>query len=160
MKVICEHFPDFWSKCLINQVFRSALKILGQDNSLLTIEVAFVSGEQIRQLNNVNRQIDKETDVLSFPFLNLFAGEKVDSIKFANEIDCKKINLGSIAICTDIAKRQAEELGHSYKRELSFLALHGLLHLLGFDHIKECDEEVMTLISEKILNKNKIFRRK
>jgi len=67
--------------------------------------------------------------------------------------------LGDIAICRKLAKEQAKSFGHSFKREVCFLALHGFLHILGFDHLTEDDENEMNQISEKILNVNKIRRK-
>jgi len=91
------------------------------------LSLSFVSGEEIRGLNNMYRQKDTPTDVLSFP----------DSM--------------DIVICVEVAKRQAEEYGHSLERELAFLTVHGLLHLLGYDHCRPEDEAVMLKIQEEIL---------
>ena len=75
--------------------------------------------------------------------LSEFESEKVDGLLF----------LGDIVICKDVAKRQAKEYGHSLKREVCFLALHSLLHLLGYDHIEKDEEKEMMAVAEKILNK-------
>jgi len=66
--------------------------------------------------------------------------------------------LGSIMICRERAKEQAEEYGHSYARELGFLACHGLLHLLGYDHIESSDEEIMTSLQRRIMKRAKLNR--
>ena len=81
------------------------------------------------------------------------------------EFECERdmngeLFIGDIAICKRVASRQAKEFGHSFKREETFLALHGLLHLLGYDHLNEEDEKIMMSTAEKILDTHKINRGK
>lgn len=98
------------------------------------VAVSFVSAEEIQEINRNYRDKDSVTDVISFA---MEEGEE----EFEDPTDIRV--LGDIIICTDRAKEQAEEYGHSYERELGFLALHGLLHLLGYDHMNEADEKKM-----------------
>lgn len=109
--------------------------------------VIIVSDEYIHKLNLEYRHIDRVTDVISFALL--------DDDSFI-DLDFKV--LGDIYISIDTAKKQAESYGHSLKRELSFLAIHGLLHLLGYDHIEKEDEKEMFDLQELILNEAKIER--
>lgn len=109
------------------------------------ISVSIVSKELIHQINNDYRHIDKETDVISFAFLD---NEDRDAL-LQKEGD---VVLGDIYICLEVAKEHAEEYGHSLDRELRFLFVHGLLHLLGYDHMKKEDEEIMFPLQEKILS--------
>lgn len=90
------------------------------------VSITFCDNEKIRELNKKFRNIDKATDVLSFP---LFDNENDDA--FFPEAD---LMLGDIVISLEKAKMQAEEFGHSYERETAFLAVHSMLHLLGYDH--------------------------
>jgi len=100
------------------------------------VSITFCDNEKIRELNKKFRNIDKATDVLSFP---LFDEDSHDS--FVPEIDCM---LGDIVISLERAKAQAEEFGHSYERETAFLAVHSVLHLLGYDHeLSEADDADM-----------------
>lgn len=119
------------------------------------VEVVFCSEEEIRTLNYDNRGIDAVTDVLSFPALSLSYGKykPFNAQNYPIDInpDSGKVFLGSIAVCREVAKRQAEEYGHSYQRETGYLFLHGLLHLLGFDHIDESDKAAMRKAEEEIL---------
>ena len=117
------------------------------------------SEEEIREINRDFRDKDAVTDVISFP---LIADEKTGIIAknlkkyaVASNIDpaTKNLNLGDIYICLKRAKEQANEFGHSIDREISFLALHGLLHLMGYDHIDDYDKCVMRLKEEEILSK-------
>ncbi len=103
--------------------------------------VIFVSDEEIQKINREYRGIDKVTDVISFAFLD---NESVyDPIKI----------LGDIYICIPKMMEQAKSYGHSEKRELSFLVVHGLLHLLGYDHTKSLeDEKIMFQKQDDILN--------
>lgn len=109
--------------------------------------VIIVDKSKIQYLNKEYRNIDKVTDVISF------ALEDDDTYK----LDDYRM-LGDIYICIEKAKEQASEYGHSFKREISFLAIHGLLHLLGYDHLEKSDEEVMFKKQEEVLNKYGIKR--
>lgn len=109
------------------------------------VSVTFVDNKFIHELNRDYRHIDRPTDVISFAFLD-------DEEDRANKIKNKGIVvLGDIYISIEKAKEQAEEYGHSLKRELSFLFVHGLLHLLGYDHMTPEDEKVMFALQDEIL---------
>ena len=109
--------------------------------------IIFVEDDEIHDLNKNYRNVDRVTDVISF------ALEDNDDIGYG---DIRM--LGDIYICIPQMKRQALEYGHSEKRELSFLAVHGLLHLLGYDHMTKEDEEVMFGLQELILDGENIKR--
>lgn len=120
----------------------------------LSAEIVFVDGEEIRRLNRETRGNDSVTDVLSYPSLDGIKGKKLKKRNFPADIDEDgNIFLGSIAICTERAKEQAEEYGHSYERELHYLATHGLWHLLGYDHMTEEDKREMRPREEAVLKK-------
>jgi len=114
------------------------------------ISVSFVDNEFIHKMNREYRNIDRPTDVISFAFL--------DNIENKNELLFSKemVTLGDIYISIDKAKEQAEAYGHPLKRELCFLFVHGLLHLLGYDHMKKEDEDIMFPLQEEILKKEGI----
>ena len=109
--------------------------------------VIIVDNKKIHEINKEYRNIDRETDVISF------ALEDDKSIS-----DSPIRVLGDIYISIDKAKDQAKEYGHSLKRELCFLTTHGFLHLLGYDHMKKEDEEIMFPLQEKILNEYGVSR--
>lgn len=100
--------------------------------------VSFVGPVVIRRENRNARRIDRITDVLSFPMLDMTDGQTVRRITDADVDDPgsaqRRLFLGDILICIDQASRQAIEYGHSLEREIAFLALHGMLHLFGYDH--------------------------
>lgn len=109
-------------------------------NVKLAVEFVFVDGEEIRLLNADNRGIDRVTDVLSFPSLDGIKGLALKKQDFSCDIDENgNLFIGSIVVCCERAKEQAEEYGHSYHRELHYLLVHGIMHCLGYDH--ETDEE-------------------
>ena len=142
---------------LISQIYNQALIQTKNNLQDLMISISFVSKNKIRKLNKEHRQIDKVTDVLSFPMLNIVYPQKL--IEFEEERNPDgTLFLGDIVICHKIAKLQAKFYNHSKEREIGFLALHGLLHLLGYDHIQKEDEEIMTKESEDILQSLNIKR--
>lgn len=102
--------------------------------------IIIVGLDKIHELNKEYRNIDRPTDVISF------ALEDDDTFNVAGYR-----MLGDIYICLDKTREQAIEYGHSFKRELSFLAVHGLLHLLGYDHMTKEDEEIMFKKQEEVL---------
>lgn len=157
MKINFIYFKCFCIKNKIKKIFNSAVSHLNFGGFSVNLKLCSLS--EIRELNNKFRNIDKETDVLSFPNLN-FVDKKIDTKTLSEELDQDTglVSLGDIVICKEIAKRQAKEYGHSYKREICFLALHGLLHLIGYDHeIKEQEEEMMAK-AESILKEHKVIR--
>ncbi len=110
--------------------------------------VIIVDNEAIKKINSEYRHIDRETDVISF------ALEDEETLVNPSGVRI----LGDIYISIDKVRSQALEYGHSFKRELSFLAVHGLLHLLGYDHMTKEDEEKMFKKQEEVLSSNGILR--
>ena len=108
------------------------------------VSVSLIDNEKIHDINKQYRNIDRPTDVISFAFLD---GEGLDVKKLKGNVV-----LGDIYISIDKALEQAKEYGHDDKREFCFLFVHGLLHLLGYDHMKKEDEEIMFPLQEEILN--------
>ena len=133
---------DYDFKELFNEVIKiTMLKLkLEQDYDL---SVSFIDDKQIRVINRDYRHIDKSTDVISFAML--------DSQDFVVQ-DNSDLDLGDIFISVETANKQAKALNQSVNREISFLFIHGLLHLLGYDHQKEEAEKVMIQLQEEILN--------
>ena len=113
----------------------------------IVCSVIIVDNKKIHEINKEYRNIDRETDVISFA---------LEDDK--NITDSPIRVLGDIYISIDKAKQQANEYGHSLKRELCFLATHGFLHLLGYDHMKKEDEDIMFPLQEKILNEYGVGR--
>lgn len=109
------------------------------------ISLSFVTNEEIHQINRQFRNVDAPTDVLSFPQLTFEEGEEAD----VNENG--EIVLGDIIISVERAKEQAEEYGHGLKREIAFLTVHSMLHLLGYDHMEKDEEEDMFRRQKEIL---------
>ena len=133
------------------KLFETAGRILGEDFSKVNVSVNFVSEGEIKDLNNKFRQIDKVTDVLSFPNLEKSYFQKLTEFDGERNPDDGILFFFFIVICKKVAKKQAKDYRHGAKREICFLALHGLLHLLGFDHIKEEEERLMKAASEDTL---------
>lgn len=127
---------------LYNRLLEKTLKMLDVTTNCL-MSVTFVDKDQIHEINKTYRNIDRPTDVISFAFLD---DEKEKNIKGDFPLD-----LGEIYICYEVANENRKSYGNSLKRELAFLFVHGLLHLLGYDHMTKEEEEVMFPLQEKIL---------
>lgn len=129
----------------LKKVIKRTLKHENVKNVYFSI--IFVAESEIQKINKEYRGIDKVTDVISF------------ALEDNSDIVYQDIRvLGDIYICIPRMLEQAESYGHSIKRELSFLTVHGLLHLLGYDHMKKEDEEKMFALQELILNEEGITR--
>ena len=119
----------------------------------LCVEFVFVDGEEIRRLNREMRSVDKVTDVLSFPSLDGIKGQAIRGAEHPYDLDEEgNLLIGSVAICLDRAREQAEEYGHSFERELHYLIVHGAMHCLGYDHIADADKTEMRAEEEQVLS--------
>ncbi len=136
---------------VVQKVLTECFKVEVLENSKLYISITLTNPENIRKLNNEYRNIDKETDVLSFP---MFEKEEIDSIRNFEYEEA----LGDIIISIERVKEQAEEYGHSFERELAYMVVHGFYHLMGEDHIEEDDKKIMREKEEKVLSKLNILR--
>ncbi len=146
MIVNFNNFGDKNLKQKITEIYEIALKET-HNKSNVVIDVTIVGRNTIRELNKEHRNVDRVTDVLSFPLLE---NEELKSDLMHDENI--QTELGDIVICKSRAIEQAKEYGHSLERELCFLALHGFLHVLGYDHMQKEDEMVMFPLQDKILN--------
>lgn len=129
--------------------------ILGQegiDEDGAEVSVSFVTPEEIKKLNSEYRNVDSVTDVLSFPQF-----ENVEELIDAEE-NTGVAELGDVVICMDRAKSQAEEFGHPLKREVIYLFVHSILHLLGYDHMEEDEKKVMRAREEEVMGELGIVR--
>ena len=125
----------------------------------LSLEVVIVDEGEIRRLNSEIRNIDKVTDVLSFPSLDNIRGATLSKKRYPTELDEDgNLFIGSIAVCDKRCREQAEEYGHSYERELNYLITHGVFHLLGYDHETAEDKAEMRQREERVLAKLNLKR--
>ena len=134
-----EKYEDIYL-CLLGKTFNH----LGLKCDAI-LSVTFVDNKFIHKLNKEYRNVDRPTDVISFAFLD---GDEQRDTKLHGD---GPVPLGDIYISVEKAKEQAEEYGHPLERELSFLFVHGLLHLLGYDHMTKEDEAVMFKLQDEIL---------
>ena len=129
----------------LKEVINHTLEVMDAKESIFTI--IFVTKEEIHELNKQYRGVDRVTDVISF------------ALEDVNDVSLTDVRvLGDIYICIDRMKEQALEYNHSETRELSFLTVHGLLHLLGYDHQTKEEEEIMFNLQRKILSDLNINR--
>ena len=138
----------------IKKVIEKCFEEEGLTNSKLTITITLTTPQEIRKINKEYRNIDKETDVLSFP---MYEKEELDR-KIAKKDFTHEDILGDVIISIKKVQDQAVEYGHSFERELSYMVVHGFYHLMGYDHIEERDKEIMRPKEDKILNLLNITR--
>lgn len=129
-------------------------------NKDIELSISFVTDEEIKELNKMHRNKNKATDVLSFPMLEYNEGEffkDLSSVRIEEERDMTTcfVNLGDIVVSLETIKRQAKEFHTTFKKELCLMVIHSMLHLMGYDHIKKCDEKIMFSKQEEILSKVK-----
>jgi len=128
---------------LIEKVIETTLRMEGMTLDY-EVSVSFVTNEEIRDLNKQYRNMDRETDVLSFPFDDEFeTGTRI---------------LGDIVLSVEKAMDQAEDFGHSVERELAYLTAHSTLHLIGYDHLSEDDKLEMRQREKAIMKELQIFK--
>lgn len=116
------------------------------------VSMSIVSGETIQGMNREFRQMDRITDVLSFPLIEYEGKTAAEGVRQGEQNpDTQEVCLGDIVLCYTRAEEQAKEYGHSLQRELAFLTVHSMLHLLGYDHMEPEEEAVMLQKQKKIL---------
>ena len=139
---------------IVKKVLEQCFKEEDMLDSKLYITITFTTPQNIKEINKKYRNIDKDTDVLSFP---MFEKDELETKIKNKDYVCEDV-LGDILISIEKVQEQAEEYGHSFERELSYMIVHGFYHLMGYDHIKEEDKKVMRPKEEKVLNDLKIKR--
>lgn len=143
---------------LAKDIYSATLNYFSQKD-IFEVEAEIIMAEEIQAINLEARGVDSVTDVLSFPSLEI-SKLPVSKKDFPFDInpDTGCIMLGELVMCMERIREQAEDFGHSITRETGYLFLHGLLHLLGFDHINEDDKVVMRKHEEAILSALNINR--
>ena len=139
---------------IIKKVVEECFKTENLVDSKMYINIILTTSENIKEYNKKYRNIDKETDVLSFPMF-----EKDELKEKINNKDFQTIDvLGDMIISIPKVEEQAKEYGHSFERELAYMVVHSFYHLMGYDHMVEEDKTEMRAKEENVLNKLKITR--
>ena len=126
-----------------------AVQLENLDEQRCELSVTFVDLDEIHELNKIHRGVDSPTDVLSFPQFEDVCEEAPEE---------GEICLGDVVICRAKAAQQAEEFGHSFEREILYLFVHSVLHLLGYDHMEDDEKRVMRTREEKIMEHIDVLR--
>lgn len=146
-----ENATEYINDKLLATMEKAAKLALARENvksDNIELSLTFVDKEEIKDINWQFRNINSVTDVLSFP--------QFDNIE---DIDSEfEVMLGDVVICTQVAKEQAEEFGHSFERELIYLFVHSIFHLLGYDHMLEDEKMEMRAAEEDVLGQMNITR--
>jgi len=147
---------DFWNieknelYCkMATDVIKMCYSIEKIENSNLAITIIFTEPDKIREINKEYRNIDKTTDVLSFP---MFEKDEIEKVKHTERPEI----LGDIVLSIEQIKKQAIEYGHGFEREFAYMIVHGFYHLMGYDHIEEKDKKEMRVKEEVVLSALKI----
>lgn len=136
----------------LENLIREVLKLENVDEKKCEISISFVDEEKIQELNRDFRSIDRVTDVLSFPIEDFFNEDR------ETLLEKPYLMLGDVVICLDVARRQAEELGHSFEREIMYLTCHSILHLLGYDHMEDNDKKIMRAKEKEVMKNLGVFK--
>jgi len=132
----------------IEKIINEALEINQISASNIYLGIGVVTKLTIHNINKEYRNVDKETDVLSFP---MFEKSELNRLKEISQDE--EISIGDIVLCMDVIEKQAVEYGTGFNREMLYMITHGICHLLGYDHIEEYDRICMREMEEKILLK-------
>lgn len=151
MEVLFDNRQDFFEiseklKSDIEKCIKISLEVDNVDYKNIEVSVSFVTNDEIKIINRNFRNIDKETDVLSFPMEFEFKEKGMPNI------------LGDVIISTQKAIEQANEFGHTVNREILYLVCHSIFHLLGYDHIKEEDKKIMRSKEKKAMKLMEVFK--
>ena len=141
---------------IIKKAVETTLSMLDWGEVLCQVSVTITDNEKIREINSLYRNIDRETDVLSFPIIEFT--EDGEAIVTDGDYEGDTLLLGDIVISLEKALSQSEEYGHSLLREVGFLTLHSALHLMGFDHIDEAEGDIMRTWEKRIAEKMDLKR--
>ena len=138
----------------VANIVRKCIRATFRDEGItapMEINVLITDDDTIRSINAANRNIDKATDVLSFPMFNLIAGNPPKDWTDYLDPDTGLCPLGDMAISLERAKEQALSFGHSLKREVGYLTIHSMLHLLGYDHLDEGPQKAQMRAREEAI---------
>ena len=138
----------------IKKVIEQCFKEENMEDSKLYISITLTTPEHIHEINKQYRNVDRATDVLSFP---MFEKEEIDNKIAKHDFEHEDV-LGDIVISIEQVEKQAKEYVHSFEREFAYMLVHGFYHLMGYDHIKEEDKVIMRPKEEKVLEKLGIRR--
>ncbi len=144
-----DNMPDEKTGKTMEHAASEALHLEGINPSCAALSLSFTEPNEIRSLNKQYRGIDKVTDVLSFP---AFEPDEIPGAAAKAVEAGQEFFIGDVIICQDKAREQAEEFGHSYERELIYLFVHSVFHLLGFNHENESGRRVMRAREETVMD--------
>lgn len=140
------------------RIFKTVMKSHGIMPRQISLDVTMVTNEEIHELNMSSRQVDRPTDVLSYPSEVIHFPFDIKAYRQSISPEDKTLYIGEIMVSRQIMLEQAEEYGHTVDRECAFLLTHGMLHLLGYDHVDDVENKVMRAKEDEILTKAKYFR--
>lgn len=143
----------------LNKIHTFVFDYLKQDRQKLKVNLFFVSKMKIKNLNSKFRNINKTTDVLSFPYTNCKPNQIILLDEYKNFVNYEDntLDIGDVFICLPVAKQKAKEYKFSLSDEVGFLYIHALLHLFGHDHVNEDEQKTMEDLQQKIMCESNLF---
>jgi probable rRNA maturation factor len=135
----------------LTEIAKAVYDTLSQVDNLKA-EIIYMNESDMQALNKETRGIDKVTDVLSYPSLDGIRGKILFPEDCVTELEGKYIFIGSIVLCEEKIRSQAKEYGNTYEQEREYLIIHGLLHLMGYDHMTDEDKTEMRALEKQILS--------
>lgn len=147
-KEMIEKYNEFLSayKKKIECLIAKAFSLEGFNLPNVYIGIGVVTESEIKEINNEYRKVDKSTDVLSFP---IFTREELTKMKESNMDE--EVSIGDIVLCMDVIEKHAKEYGTGFNREMLYMIVHGICHLLGYDHETEEEKKEMRKLEEQVL---------
>ncbi len=152
----CFSFKRIFVEATIRECIQKTLSMEGVDVPC-ELNILITNDQGIRAINQANRHLDKATDVLSFPMFEFEAGRLPDNWQPYLDPETELCPLGDMAISLERATGQAKEFGHSLRREIGYLTIHSVLHLLGYDHLDEGEQKAQMRAREEEIASS-IFR--
>lgn len=139
-------------RLIAENIITKTAELYGFDIDETDIDITIVDGETIRAINKETRNIDSPTDILTFPNIDVVLPYNKSDYPCDIDPESGNVILGEMLIARDVMTGNAADYGHSVTREFAYLVTHGMMHLMGFDHIKDIDREIMRIKEDEILN--------
>lgn len=139
-------------RLIAENIITKTAELYGFDIDETDIDITVVDGETIRAINKETRNIDSPTDILTFPNIDVVLPYNKSDYPCDIDPESGNVILGEMLIARDVMTGNAADYGHSVTREFAYLVTHGMMHLMGFDHIEDKDREIMRIKEDEILN--------
>lgn len=139
-------------RIIAEQIIGKAAELYGFNLNETEIDITIVDADTIKTINRETRNIDSPTDILTFPNIDIVLPYNKNNYPYDIDPESGNVILGEMLIARDVMANNAADYGHSVTREFAYLVTHGMMHLMGFDHIEDDDRNIMRIKEDEILN--------